>query len=63
MGIRYEKSQIVDNSIEPRSPNNMKMNGQVQYKVDPFKYIGSAQTSDGTLAKEVKIRLVQVYSA
>ena len=39
------------------------MNGQVQLKVDPFKYIGSAQTADGTSASEVMIGLVQVYSA
>ena len=63
MGIRCEKSQIVDNSIEPRSPNNTKMNGQSSIKSGPVQIHGSAQTVDGTSAKEVKISLVQVYSA
>ena len=62
MEISSEKSEILVNSIKPRSSTNIQMNGQT-LKVDQFKYLGSAQTKDGTSVKEVKIRRAQAHSA
>ena len=38
------------------------MNGKTLEEVDQFKYLESTQTKDGTLIKEVKIRLVQAHA-
>ena len=63
MEIRSEKSNTPFNSIKPRPSTNMRMNGQMLVEVHPFKYLGYAQTKDGTSEKEVKIRLAEAHSA
>ena len=63
MEITSDKSKIHINSIKPRPPTNMQMNRQTLEEVDQFKYLGSAQTKDGTSVKEVKTRLAQTHSA
>ena len=62
MEISFDKSKIIVNSIKPRPPTNIQMNGQTVEEVDPFKYEGSTQTKDGISVKEVKIRLAQAHS-
>ena len=56
-----DKSKILINSIKPRPPTNIRMNGEVLEEVDQFEYFKSAQTKDETSLKEVKIRLAQPH--
>ena len=45
MEISSEKCKILVNSIEPRSPTNIKMNGLVLEQVDQSKYLEFTQTT------------------
>ena len=49
--ISSDKSKILVNSIKSRSSTNIQMTGQTLREVDQFKYVGSAQTKDGTSVK------------
>ena len=60
MEISSDKSKIVVSSIKPRpSSTNIWMNGKTLEEVDQVKYLGSTQTKDGTLIREVTIRQAQ----
>ena len=63
MEISFDKSNIFVNSIKPTPFTNMWMNGKVFEELDQLKYLGSTQTKDRTLLKEVKIRLEQAHSS
>ena len=48
----FNKSKIRVNSIEPSSPCNIKMNGQMIAEVDQFKYLRSTQTTVRTYCRK-----------
>ena len=62
MEISSDKCKILANSIKPRPTTNIWINGKTLEEVDQFKYLGSTQTTDVTLIKEVKIRLSPAHS-
>ena len=62
MEIGLENSKILVNRIKPRSPGNIKINGQVPEEVVQFKFERSTQNSDMTSLKEAKVSLAQAHS-
>ena len=62
MEFDSDESKIIFNCTKLRPSTNIWMNGKMLEEVDQFKYLGYTQTKDGTLIKEVKIRLAQAHS-